>query len=135
MIYEGTITFTKPDDKGTERTYKEQYILENQELFSQVESKLFEEFEGYKDFDVVAIKRSTIKEIANQRESNEDLLWQAELQDTFVDDDGNEKLIRYKILAFSKTFDSAKAFITEYIKQGYNLELISLKLTKFVDTL
>jgi hypothetical protein len=135
MIYEATITFTKPDDKGDEKTFKDSYILENQDLFTQVESKLYEEFEGYKDFDVVAIKRSNIKEIANQRTSNDDVVWQAEVQDIFHDDEGNEKLLKYKILFFSKTYESANTFITEYAKQGYDMSLVSLKLTKFIDVL
>lgn len=135
MIYEATITFTKPDDKGDEKTFKESYILENQNLFTQVESKLYEEFEGYKDFDVVAIKRSNIKEIANQRTSNDDVVWQAEVQDICHDDEGNEKFLKYKILFFSKTYESANTFITEYAKQGYDMSLVSLKLTKFIDVI
>lgn len=135
MIYEATVMYVSPDDRGNERNNKESYILENQDLFTQVESKLYEEFEGYKDFDVVAIKRSNIKEIANQRTNNDDVIWQAELQDIFHDDDGNEKLLKYKILFFSKTYESANTFITEYAKQGYDMSLVSLKLTKFIDVL
>ena len=104
-------------------------------MFTQVESKLYEKFEGYKDFDVVAIKRSNIKEIANQRTNNDDVIWQAELQDIFHDDEGNEKLLKYKILFFSKTYESANTFITEYAKQGYDMSLVSLKLTKFMDVI
>ena len=101
----------------------------------QVESELHKEFKGYKDFDVVAIKRSNIKEIANQRTNNDDVIWQAELQDIFHDDEGNEKLLKYKILFFSKTYESANTFITEYAKQGYQMSLVSLKLTKFIDVI
>ena len=57
------------------------------------------------------------------------------MMDVFHDDEGNEKPLKYKILFFSKTYESANAFITEYSKQGYDMSLVSLKLTKFVDVI
>lgn len=135
MIYEGTIQYIAIDENGNDKSTKENYIIENAELFAEVENRLYEEFEGYTNIDVVAVKRSRIKEIINTRQSADDLIWMAELQDTFVDDDGKEKYIKYKVVLYSKTFDTAKAFISDYIKQGYNLALVSLKLTKFEEVL
>ena len=135
MIYEAQSTYQTTNDKGVEVTKKENYIVDNQELFAFVENKMFDEFGGYNNLDVVAIKRSRIKEIANIRTSDDDLIWCAELQDVFHDDDGQEKVSKYKILLFAKTFDSAKAFISEYMKQAYDMSLVSLKLTKFMDVI
>lgn len=91
MIYEGTIQYIAIDSNGNDKSTKANYIIENAELFAQVESKLYEEFKGYTDIDVVAVKRSKIKEIINTRQNDDDLIWMAELQDTFVGDDGKEK--------------------------------------------
>lgn len=135
MIHEVTIAFTVAGKNGEGKTVKEQYLVDNRNLFAEVEDTMYVGFDGYKDLDVIAVKRSRIKEIINTRQSEDDLIWMAELQDTFVDDDGKEKYIKYKVVLYSKTFDTAKAFISEYIKQGYNLALVSLKLTKFEEVL
>ena len=135
MIHEVTIAFTVAEKNGEGKTVKEQYLVDNRNLFAEVEDAMYVGFDGYKALDVIAVKRSRIKEIINTRQSEDDLIWMAELQDTFVDDDGKEKYIKYKVVLYSKTFDTAKAFISEYIKQGYNLALVSLKLTKFEEVL
>ena len=135
MIHEVTIAFTVAGKNGEGKTVKEQYLVDNRNLFAEVEDAMYVGFDGHKDLDVIAVKRSRIKEIINTRQSEDDLIWMAELQDTFVDDDGKEKYIKYKVVLYSKTFDTAKAFISEYIKQGYNLALVSLKLTKFEEVL
>ena len=131
MIYESTITYLGHEGKQV----KEQYIVDNQDLFAQVEERLYKEFNGFKAFDVLGIKRSKIKEIANARIVGEERIWMSEVEDTFTNDEGEEKAIRYKIVFFSPTFDSAKDFIKEYLKQGFGMTLISLKLTPFVDVL
>ena len=133
MIHEVTIAFTVAGKNGEGKTKED--LVDNRNLFAEVEDAMYVGFDGYKALDVIAVKRSRIKEIINTRQSEDDLIWMAELQDTFVDDDGKEKYIKYKVVLYSKTFDTAKAFISEYIKQGYNLALVSLKLTKFEEVL
>lgn len=135
MIYEGTIQYIAIDENGNDKSTKENYIIENAELFAQVENKLYEEFEGYTDIDVVAVKRSRIKEIINTRQSEDDLIWLCEIEDVFLTEDGEEKPLRYKILGYSKDFNSAKTLFGEYLKQGYSMNIISIKKTKFEDVL
>lgn len=134
MIYESTITYNAIKEKGMEVTYKEQYVLENQETFTDVEEKINKTID-YNDIDIVAIKRSNIKEIANKRSDNEEKLWIATVQETYLNDAGEEKYMKYNILFYAKTFDGAKTFITEYISQGYGMMLVGIKLTKFVDVI
>lgn len=135
MIHEAQITYTVLGDKGEDKTVKENYVLGDAANFTDAENTLFEKFCGRSDLDVVSVKRSRIKEIANGRTKQEDVLWLAELQDTFMDDNGKEKHTRYKVLFYSTTFDMAKAYIAEYLTQGYGLELVSLKLTTFIDVI
>ena len=137
MIYEGTIQYSGVDNKGNQKNFKEQYVVKYVVSFADAEVKLYEEMQGRGlfDYDVIALKRSKIKEIANGRTNADDLLWLAEMQDVFHDDDGNEKYIKYKVLFYSKTYESANVFITEYAKQGYDLSLVSLKLTKYIDVI
>lgn len=135
MIYEATIQYETTSDKGNSRIVKESFILNNEELFAVVENTMYENFSSHKDLDVISIKRSKVKEIANSRQSEDDLIWCAEVKDVFMTDEGEKKDTKYKIAFFSKTFDSANAFISNYIRQGYNLSLVSLKETKFKDVI
>lgn len=135
MIYEATIQYITIDNDGNDKSKKESFVVENQNFFAEVENALHNEFEAYTDLDVVAIKRSKIKEIVNTRQSNDDLIWLAEMMDVFLTDEGDEKQMKYKVLVFAKTFDSAKAIMSDYMKQGFDMSLISLKLSKFIDVL
>lgn len=135
MIFEANISVIVVDENGNDKSEKRSYILENYETFSEVEQKLYDEFGLDTGFEVSAIKISRLKEIANKRESDTENIYIAELQYTFVDDNGKEKPIKYKIAFYSRTFDTAKSYISNYALQGYNLELVSLKLTKFIDVL
>jgi hypothetical protein len=131
MLYEVEISFTDLEDK----TIKEKYFVEAEEFFANVEHSVYKTFHALNDLDVTKIKRSNIKEVANQRNVPEDKIWIAELQDVFVDDEGKEKPLRYKIAFFSETYESANEFIIEYSKQGYQMSLVSLKLSNFNDIL
>jgi len=132
MIYEGQVTYTSLESK----TAKENYVIEEAANFTDAEVQLTQHLAALQDLDVVALKRSKIKEIANKRTNEKDCLWVAELQDSFVDEDSGEtRYITYKVLFYSTTFEMAKRFICEYSKQGYDLELVSLKKTKFIDVL
>ena len=52
MFFETKISYEK-DGKNV----KEQYIFENEELFGEVEAKLYEEFGNFQDFSVMSIKK------------------------------------------------------------------------------
>lgn len=132
MIYETTITYTDGEGKSK----RESYVLNAMSTFTEVEAKLNEEFGMFENFDVTAIKRSKIAEIANTRTNEKDSLWVAELMYTFYDDTTDtEKPVKYKILFYSETFDSAKTFISNFSQQGYEMSLVSLKLTNFKDVI
>ena len=133
MIHEAQVQFTQD-----EKTVKENVLTEGFDLFAEVEAKLIEEYSGYEDVDVTAIKRSKIKEIANartERTADDDLIFTATLVDVFLNDDGSEKETKYDIAFFSKNMDTAHAYIKEYVSQGYNLAIKGIKETKFVDVL
>lgn len=135
MIYEGTIQYITIDNKGNDKSKKETYVIENQNFFAEVENVLHTEFEAHTDLDVIAIKRSKVREIVNTRRDADDRLWMAEMQDVFTDDEGEEKEIKYKVLLYAHSFDDAKSIVTQYAMQGFNMLLVSLKLTKFVDVI
>ena len=62
-------------------------------------------------------------------------IWIAEVQDTFTNDEGEEQEINYKVAFYSKTIDSAMAYVKEYLRQGYDMKIVSLKKSNFVDVI
>lgn len=131
-MYELQINYVTVDNRGNDKNVKENIVLLNATSFTEAEEIGYKYGDGLTDIDVVSIKRSKIKEVLNERSNDTDLIWQAELMTLFYDDEGNEKQIKYKTILFAETFDSAKAFISEYMRQGYDdMSLVSLKLTKF----
>ena len=135
MIYEIQLQYTTIDNKGNDKVVREKYLVENVETFAEAEAKGYDWCDGETDLDVIAVKRSKVKEIVNTRQNTEDLIWLAELQDTFTTDDGEEKYTKYKVVLFAKTFDHAKSIMEEYIKQGFNMNLVGVKLTGFLNLL
>lgn len=131
-MYELQINYVTIDNRGNDKNVKENIVVLNATSFTEAEEMGYKYGDGLTDIDVVSIKRSKIKEVLNERGDDSDLIWQAELMDVLHDDEGNEKQIKYKTILFAQTFDSAKAFVTEYMRQGYDdMSLVSLKLTKF----
>ena len=135
MIYEATVTFIVTDENGKDKNCKESVILENSDTFTEVEGRMYDLYDGNTGLDVIAIKRSQLKEIANSREDDNDSIFIAEVCDIFTDDKGKEKKISYSIAFFSANIDKAKTFIDEYIKQGYDMKLRALEETNFVDVI
>lgn len=134
MIWEFTISYHSIDN-GKEKVKKEKFVFDKCESFGEVEQKAIDLFDHLSEMEVVAIKQSKVKEIVNYKKYQDEKIFDATLRDVFVDEDGNEKYINYHILLCAKTFDNAKDLVSQYLKQGYDLTLVTLKETSFVDIL
>lgn len=134
-MYEIQITFVKVDSKGNDRNVKENLILEHAESFADAEQIGYDYGSGYTGLDVVAIKRSKIKEIANERTSDDEKIFLATLVDVFLNEDGTEKEMKYTIAFFSKNMATANVYINEYAKQGYNMSITKIVESKYDDVL
>lgn len=133
-MYEGTITYVTQDKNGNDKNVKENYILEHCESFSDAEEQLYDEGEA---IDVVAIKRSSLKEIVNEREDEEQKVFIATIIDKFYDADKDETTeTKYNVALFAIDIAKAHQVVNEYMKQGLeDMELVGLKCTKIVDVL
>ena len=85
--------------------------------------------------DIVAVKRSKVRELVNTRQSTEDRIFFAEIADTRTNDDGEEVQLVYKVALFALDFDAAKKKLEEFLKQGFDMKIVGLKCTKFVDVI
>jgi len=134
-MYEIQISYVTVDSKGNDRNTKENLILEHAESFADAEQIGYDYGSGLTGLDVVAIKRSKIKEIANERTSDDEKIFLATLVDVFLNEDGTEKEMKYTIAFFSKNMTSANAYINEYAKQGYNMSITKIVESKYDDVL
>lgn len=121
MLYEIKARYTDGD-----KTVKVHYLLDA-ELFAQAEAKVYEQLKDKADVDVISIKRSTIKEVI--KIDNDLDYYVATISDTYTDDKGNEKIIRYKQLLPAASIGEAQEAINDYLKQGYDMRLDAIKLT------
>lgn len=121
MLYEIKARYTDGD-----KTVKVHYLLDS-ELFAQAEAAVYEQLKDKADVDVISIKRSTIKEVI--KIDNDFDYYVATVSDTYFDDKGNEKIIRYKQLLPAASIGEAQEAINDYLKQGYDMRLDAIKLT------
>ena len=134
MFYEAKVSYEKENKK-----VKEQFILENYELFGEVESKLYEEFGNFPNFGVVSIKTNNkIREVINEKPVDDDecKIFYATICDFFTDDNGKVREIPYIVVAFAHDITEAKAAVDQYMRMGLeDMELKKLIETKFEDVL
>lgn len=110
MYYE--IKTKRQDNEGKDIS---ECFITNCDLFAQAELKGLEEHNN--ECDVISIKRSKITEIVNNKEDDK-YFFKATLVDTFTDDNGKEKEIKYYLLVCAKDTTEANKLILDHIKQG-----------------
>lgn len=135
MIYETQVQFTTVDAHGNDRIVRQKFIVRDAEMHGEAEDITYEECHAQADIDVIAVKRSKVKEILNTRQSDADDIYLADVADIMTDENGEEKELIYKMLFFAVNADVAYNFIKAYLAQGYNMALVGLKKTKYVDVI
>ena len=139
MLYETSIKTTVVDKNGNDKTLVSRYIIENAELFGEVESKLYEEFGSETGFEVASIKISKLKEIINEAPQGdaECKIYFATIIDRFYDADKDETTeTQYTVALHANDINEAHKAIDQYMKQGMeDMELVGLKRTKYLEVL
>ena len=134
MLYESKVSFTKIV-KGNDKVMKEKYMVAEAESFGDAETQTYEFCDGETDLDVIDVKRSKVREIINTRTDENDVIFVADIADTQINEEGEEVELIYKWALFANDFDQAYKRINEYLKQGYNMQAVGMKKTKFVDVI
>lgn len=133
MLYELTLKVELADEVGNVKEIKERYITDD-ELFANVELKGLKLYDN--ECDVCAIKRSKVQEILNKRTYEDECIYNATLAQIFVDENtGKEKEQEYQVLFFAKNLKNATDYILEYVKQGYDMEVKSVKKTSIKEVI
>lgn len=138
MIFETAIKLTVVDKNGNDKVVTSRYIVENAELFGEVEGKLYEEFGNETDFEVAAIKISKLKEIINEApQGDECKIYFATIIDRFYDANKDETTeMQYTVALHAHDINEAYKAIDQYMSQGLeDMELVGLKCTKYLSVL
>lgn len=138
MIFETAIKTTTVDNKGNDKVVTSRHIIENAELFGEVESKLYEEFGSITGFEVATIKISKLREIINEAPQGDEVkIYFATIVDKFYDADKDETTeTKYVVALHAHDINEAHKAIDQYMKQGMeDMELVGLKCTKYLEVL
>ena len=117
------------DGKTRKRT--ETYLKDNCTLFVEAEQAVMEQLVVEQDtgliesFEIQSLRLSPIKEVCTQYTGDSTFI--ATLKDTFVEDDGTEKSMKYKVLLWADSLSEAMARTNVFARQGYNMSVEGLK--------
>lgn len=131
MYYEVTLKVTKQDNKGNDKEVKENFLVENAELWQEVENRALALYNG--EADIVAMKRSSVIEVVNEKKEDTPI-FKAKLISTYVDEKGKEKEKSWIVALFASDMNEANKKMQEYIKQGMeDLTLREIKQTNLLE--
>ena len=132
MFFEVTSKIVKTNEKGQDKEVSEKFFVDNCEFFAEAEARMIEYYNN--ENNVVAIKVSKVREFINEREDEEQDIYIAVIEDTFINDDGESKKNKYEVGLFSENISTANKTTHEYMKQGLNdMELVKIYKTKFLE--
>lgn len=131
MYYEVTLKVTKQDNKGKDKEVKENFLVENAELWSEVEQRGLELYNS--EADIVAMKRSSVIEVVNEKKEDTPI-FKAKLISTYIDEKGKEKEKSWVVALFAADMNEANKKMQEYIKHGMeDLTLREIKQTNLLE--
>lgn len=110
---------------------KQETFILDKEVFAEAEYAVMHLLEGYRtdgtvdSFEIQGLKLSVVKEIVTQYQGESTFI--ASLRDTFLQDDGTEKVTRYKVLLWASNIAEAMTHTREIAQQGYNMQIDGLR--------
>ena len=84
---------------------------------------------------MIAVRISAIREFVNVRTSDEQSIFVATIEDVFTNEDGEKKVMKYKVALFAKDIYDVTRIIGEYMRGISDMSLVGMKRTKFIDIL
>lgn len=133
MLYEITTKVKKTQEDGSEKEVTERYITDC-ELFAEAEHAGMHSYADYQqEGDVIAIKRSNVREIVNESDDKEHY-YKATIVTKTIDENMNEKEQKYYVLIKADNLTEANSKANEYMRAGLDdMVLDGLVKTKIID--
>lgn len=120
------------DKKGNDKEIAEVYFVENAVSFGDAETRIQTYWNC--ECDVVAVTMSRVMDIVNPRTDEEESIYKAIIASVFIDDNENEKEMKYPVLVFAKSLEEATKRVIGYMDEGLgDMNLHSITKTKIVE--
>lgn len=122
------------DKKGNDKEIAEVYFVENAVSFGDAETRIQTYWNC--ECDVVAVTMSRVMDIVNPRTDEEESIYKAIIASVFIDDNENEKEMKYPVLVFAKSLEEATKRVIGYMDEGLgDMNLHSITKTKIVEVI
>lgn len=122
------------DKKGSDKEIAEVYFVENAVSFGDAETRIQTYWNC--ECDVVAVTMSRVMDIVNPRTDEEESIYKAIIASVFIDDNENEKEMKYPVLVFAKSLEEATKRVIGYMDEGLgDMNLHSITKTKIVEVI
>lgn len=122
------------DKKGNDKEIAEVYFVENAVSFGDAETRIQTYWNC--ECDVVAVAMSRVMDIVNPRTDEEEFIYKAIIASVFIDDNENEKEMKYPVLVFAKSLEEATGRVIGYMDEGLgDMNLHSITKTKIVEVI
>jgi hypothetical protein len=122
------------DKKGNDKEIAEVYFVENAVSFGDAETRIQTYWNC--ECDVVAVTMSRVMDIVNPRTDEEESIYKAIIASVFLDDNENEKEMKYPVLVFAKSLEEATKRVIGYMDEGLgDMNLHSITKTKIVEVI
>lgn len=122
------------DKKGNDKEIAEVYFVENAVSFGDAETRVQTYWNC--ECDVVAVTMSRVMDIVNPRTDEEESIYKAIIASVFIDDNENEKEMKYPVLVFAKSLEEATKRVIGYMDEGLgDMNLHSIAKTKIVEVI
>lgn len=132
MLYEISSRRTVIDRKGNDKSLTEHFLVDKIDLFADAEQAGIELYNG--ENDIVAIKRSNLKEFVNKRRDDDEQIFIATIELISSDGIGNESKTKFDVALFAYRVDNAMTIILDYMKGiTEDHSLVGVKKSKFLD--
>lgn len=126
MLIEVKTKVSRKIDNKIKKTM-ETYLI-NKEFFSEAEyvvTDYLTKEDIVESIDIQSLRISPIKEIADQYEGEYSFM--ATLKDSWEEDDGTVKYLRYKVLLWADNLTQANQRVQALSKQGYDMMIEGIK--------
>ena len=134
MLIEAKVRVARKID-GKIRKRIETYILDKQ-FFSEAEFQVTHELSEEQNsnlidaFEIQQLKIASIKEICSQYRGENTYI--ATLKDIWLETDGTEKVIKYRVLLWANNLTEANNNALQMARQGYEMQIAGIKQVDYI---
>lgn len=135
MIYETKTLHVIIDKNGNDKAVSQTFIVKDAVSFGEAEEQTYEYCNDKNEVDVVAVKRSKLREVLNTRHDDAESVFIADIADVQINDNGEPVEIIYRVAFYALNLEDAYMKLKKHLEQGYQMQPVGVRKTKIVDAI